>query len=105
MDHPNCFKAVRSAATREADAILLIGTPLDFRLKYGRDDWNAGNRNAERETKTGHALRRNRFSDWRCDPSAASTCTAAMRSLPAEKYSRDRTQRSRPDNRGAFRGP
>jgi acetolactate synthase-1/2/3 large subunit len=41
MDHPNCLKAVRSAATREADAILLIGTPLDFRLKYGRDDWNA----------------------------------------------------------------
>jgi acetolactate synthase-1/2/3 large subunit len=40
MDHPNCFKAVRSAATREADAIVLIGTPLDFRLKYGRDDWN-----------------------------------------------------------------
>lgn len=40
MDHPNCFKAVRSAATREADAILLIGTPLDFRLKYGREDWN-----------------------------------------------------------------
>jgi acetolactate synthase-1/2/3 large subunit len=41
MDHPNCFKAVRSAATREADAIVLIGTPLDFRLKYGREDWNA----------------------------------------------------------------
>ena len=40
MDHPNCFKAVRSAATREADAIVLIGTPLDFRLKYGREDWN-----------------------------------------------------------------
>lgn len=40
MDHPNCFKAARSAATREADAIILIGTPLDFRLKYGRDDWN-----------------------------------------------------------------
>lgn len=40
MDHPNCFKAVRSAATRDADAIVLIGTPLDFRLKYGRDDWN-----------------------------------------------------------------
>jgi acetolactate synthase I/II/III large subunit len=40
MTHPNCFKAVRSAATREADAMVLIGTPLDFRLKYGREDWN-----------------------------------------------------------------
>ncbi|MFN8529259.1 MAG: thiamine pyrophosphate-binding protein [Anaerolineae bacterium] len=40
MDHPNCLKAARSAATRAADAIVLIGTPLDFRLKYGRQDWN-----------------------------------------------------------------
>ncbi len=37
MTHPNCLKAVRSAATRDADAILLIGTPLDFRLKYGQE--------------------------------------------------------------------
>ncbi len=37
MVHPNCLKAVRSAATRDADAILLIGTPLDFRLKYGQE--------------------------------------------------------------------
>jgi acetolactate synthase-1/2/3 large subunit len=40
MDHPNCLKAARSAATRQADVIVLIGTPLDFRLKYGREDWN-----------------------------------------------------------------
>lgn len=40
MKHPNCLKATRSTATREADAIVLIGTPLDFRLKYGREDWN-----------------------------------------------------------------
>ena len=30
----------RSKALRAADVVLLIGTPLDFRLKYGRDDWN-----------------------------------------------------------------
>jgi len=36
MTHPNCFKAARSQALREADAVLLIGTPLDFRLKYGK---------------------------------------------------------------------
>lgn len=35
MTHPNCFKAARSKALREADAVLIIGTPLDFRLKYG----------------------------------------------------------------------
>ena len=39
MDHPHLFKATRSAALKEADVVMLIGTPLDFRLKYGRD-WN-----------------------------------------------------------------
>jgi len=41
MNHPNCLKSARSAATRAADVVVLIGTPLDFRLKYGREDWNA----------------------------------------------------------------
>jgi acetolactate synthase-1/2/3 large subunit len=36
MTHSNCFKATRSKAVREADVVLLIGTPLDFRLKYGQ---------------------------------------------------------------------
>ncbi|MBI1277143.1 MAG: hypothetical protein GC179_03350 [Anaerolineaceae bacterium] len=40
MNHPNCFKSARSAALREADAIVLLGTPLDFRLKYGQEGWN-----------------------------------------------------------------
>jgi acetolactate synthase-1/2/3 large subunit len=40
MTHPHCLKAARSAALRQADVVLLIGTPLDFRLKYGRDGWN-----------------------------------------------------------------
>lgn len=40
MNHPNCFKASRSQALKEADVVLLIGTPLDFRLKYGQKDWN-----------------------------------------------------------------
>lgn len=35
MTHPHCFKAARGKALREADAVLIIGTPLDFRLKYG----------------------------------------------------------------------
>jgi acetolactate synthase I/II/III large subunit len=40
MTHPNCFKSARGAALREADVVVLIGTPLDFRLKYGQEDWN-----------------------------------------------------------------
>lgn len=39
MTHPNCFKATRSKALKQADVVLLIGTPLDFRLKYG-EGWN-----------------------------------------------------------------
>lgn len=44
MNHPNCFKSARGAALREADVVMLIGTPLDFRLKYGQEDWNANAR-------------------------------------------------------------
>ncbi len=40
MTHPHCFKHSRSKALRSADVVLLIGTPLDFRLKYGREGWN-----------------------------------------------------------------
>lgn len=40
MDHPHCFKATRSRALHSADVVLLIGTPLDFRLKYGLEGWN-----------------------------------------------------------------
>lgn len=39
MAHPHCFKSTRSKALREADLALIIGTPLDFRLKYG-EGWN-----------------------------------------------------------------
>lgn len=40
MDHPHCFKSARGAALKQADVVVLIGTPLDFRLKYGQKDWN-----------------------------------------------------------------
>lgn len=40
MNHPHCFKSARGKALREADVVILLGTPLDFRLKYGREDWN-----------------------------------------------------------------
>ena len=41
MDHPNCFKAGRGSAIKRADVVMLIGTPLDFRLKYGREGWSS----------------------------------------------------------------
>ncbi|MCL4246633.1 MAG: hypothetical protein KJ065_00630 [Anaerolineae bacterium] len=40
MTHPNCFKDARGAAIKEADVVILLGTPLDFRLKYGQEGWN-----------------------------------------------------------------
>jgi acetolactate synthase-1/2/3 large subunit len=35
MDHPNCLQLARGTALREADVIVAIGTPMDFRLRYG----------------------------------------------------------------------
>jgi acetolactate synthase-1/2/3 large subunit len=35
-DHPNYFHRTRKDALRTADVILIFGTPLDFRLGYGR---------------------------------------------------------------------
>lgn len=40
MTHPNCFKLSRSKALKEADAVILLGVPIDFRLKYGEKGWN-----------------------------------------------------------------
>ena len=35
-DHPHAFARARSAAFREADLVVVAGTPLDFRLGFGR---------------------------------------------------------------------
>ncbi len=43
MTHPNCFKASRGRALKSADVVLLIGTPIDFRLKYG-EGWAPGSK-------------------------------------------------------------
>ena len=34
--HPNAFAQARSMALAQADLVLVLGTPLDFRLGYGR---------------------------------------------------------------------
>jgi thiamine pyrophosphate-dependent acetolactate synthase large subunit-like protein len=36
-DHPNFFSQTRKDALRQADVVLIFGTPLDFRLGYGRE--------------------------------------------------------------------
>ncbi len=41
-DHPLAFQLARGLALREADLVLVLGTPLDFRLGYGRPPaWSA----------------------------------------------------------------
>jgi acetolactate synthase-1/2/3 large subunit len=35
-DHPHFFSKTRKDALRQADVVLIFGTPLDFRLGYGR---------------------------------------------------------------------
>jgi acetolactate synthase-1/2/3 large subunit len=62
MTHPHCFKSARSAALRGADVVLLIGTPLDFRLKYGREDWNPATKLIQIENDPGE-LNHNRQAD------------------------------------------
>lgn len=40
-DHPCAFARTRKEALRQADLIVLCGTPFDFRVEYGRPDvWN-----------------------------------------------------------------
>jgi acetolactate synthase-1/2/3 large subunit len=41
QDHPNFFSLSRKPAFARADVIVVLGTPIDFRLKYGRAPaWN-----------------------------------------------------------------
>lgn len=70
MTHPNCFKAGRSAALKEADVVLLIGTPLDFRLKYGQG-WPAETKLIQIENDAAE-LNHNREAD------VAITCNARL---------------------------
>ncbi len=44
MTHPHHFMLARSAALRQADLVILVGTPLDFRLKYGQENWHPDGR-------------------------------------------------------------
>ncbi len=61
MTHPNCFKASRGKALKEADVVLLIGTPIDFRLKYG-EGWRKDGKLIQVENDPAE-LNRNRKAD------------------------------------------
>ncbi len=41
FDHPNFYQHTRKYAFRNADLILIAGTPLDFRLRFGQFDNDA----------------------------------------------------------------
>ena len=85
MDHPNCLKAARSAATRQADVIVLIGTPLDFRLKYGREDWNPNARLIQIENDPAE-LNHNRAADIALECNARLLLEALSEGLNGVRY-------------------
>lgn len=35
MNHPNCLPLARGAALKNADVVLSLGVPMDFRMRYG----------------------------------------------------------------------
>jgi acetolactate synthase I/II/III large subunit len=85
MDHPNCLKAARSAATRQADVIVLIGTPLDFRLKYGREDWNPNAKLIQIENDPAE-LNHNRTADIALECNARLLLEALSEGLQGVRY-------------------
>lgn len=85
MTHPNCFKSARSSALREADLVLLIGTPLDFRLKYGQEGWNPQAKLVQLESDPAE-LNRNRQADLALTASARAVLEAIAEGLPGIRY-------------------
>ncbi len=85
MTHPNCFKSARSSALREADLVLLIGTPLDFRLKYGQEGWNPQAKLVQLESDPAE-LNRNRQANLALTASARAVLEAIAEGLPGIRY-------------------
>ncbi len=84
MAHPHCFKATRSKALREADLVLLIGTPLDFRLKYG-EGWNRGIKLIQIENDAAE-LNHNRIADVAIAANARLVLEALAEGLQGIRY-------------------
>ncbi|MDX1615498.1 MAG: thiamine pyrophosphate-binding protein [Candidatus Promineifilaceae bacterium] len=85
MTHPHCFKAARSAALREADVVVVVGTPLDFRLKYGRKGWNEDARLIQVENDPAE-INRNRPADVALVANARLVLEALVEGLHGVRY-------------------
>ncbi|MFQ5421228.1 MAG: thiamine pyrophosphate-dependent enzyme, partial [Anaerolineae bacterium] len=84
MTHPHCFKATRSQALKEADCVLLIGTPLDFRLKYGKG-WRGDGRLIQIENDVAE-LNHNREADVAVMADARLVLEALAEGLQGVRY-------------------
>lgn len=84
MNHPNCFKGTRGKALREADVVLLIGTPLDFRLKYGQG-WNPASKLIQVENDAAE-LNHNRTADIALCANARLVLEALAEGLQGVRY-------------------
>ncbi len=86
QEHPLFFSRTRRAALGRADAIVVVGTPLDFRLAYGR--------RFSHEAKTIQIdidpteLGRNRDMDVRIEGDAKATLQALLGELAGSKADR-----------------
>lgn len=85
MTHPHCFRYSRSAALREADAVVLLGTPLDFRLKYGKKGWNPDGKLIQLESDPAD-LNRNREADLALVADARLLLEALSEGLQGRSY-------------------
>ena len=62
-DHPNAFSRSRGAALGGADVVILLGTPLDFRLNFGQSPPFADGARLVRVDALASDLNRNRKDD------------------------------------------
>ena len=62
-DHPNAFSRTRSAALKSADLLILLGTPLDFRLNFGQSPLLPDSYQLVRLDATEADLNKNRAAD------------------------------------------
>ncbi|MCA9950012.1 MAG: hypothetical protein KDE48_10215 [Anaerolineales bacterium] len=84
MTHPNCFKASRGSALKSADVVLLIGTPIDFRLKYG-EGWAPGSQLIQIENDPAE-LNHNREADVALVANARLVLEALAEGLQGMRY-------------------
>ncbi|RMG74951.1 MAG: hypothetical protein D6711_07685 [Chloroflexi bacterium] len=85
MTHPNCSKSARGSAIKRADVVILLGTPLDFRLKYGREGWNPETKLIQIENDPAE-LNHNRTAEVAICANARLVLEALMEGLQGVRY-------------------